>query len=143
MTKIQDRESDVDAEDDSCFGGREVPSVDPDAIARAIDEGMPNWAEFAEMRAEVRACKADRVRRLARRNWVRGIVGGGIGTLIAGAVFVIRALIAAGTSAEAGRVQAEQVRDTTARVRELELAVARVSGQLFPAHAGRSLPDQE
>ena len=105
-------------------------TVDTDAIVRDIDEGMPDWAEFRDMRAEVRECKAERLARLGRRRLVRGLIGGGTATFVAATVFVVRALLAAGASAEASRAQAEIVRDGAARIRALEIHMAEANARL-------------
>lgn len=112
----------------SVSGVIDVPDVD--SIRREVDAGMPDWDEFAEMRAEVQACKKERLAKLGRRNWVRGLVGGGVGTFVAATVFVVRALLSAGASAEAGRVQTAQVQDSAARIRTLEIDLAAAQARL-------------
>jgi len=91
---------------------------------------MPSWAEFAEIRAGVAACRAERLARERRKNWIRAAIGGGVGTFVAATIFVVRALLSAGASAEASRVQAELVRDSAIRIRALEVSDASMAARL-------------
>lgn len=117
-----------------------APAVAVDfALEEDTDVIAPSRAEWNRIRTIARRCDLERRARDRRRKFLIGALSGAAGTFAVATVFVVRALIAAGASAEASQAQAALVIDTAARVRAMENRMAALSAQLSLALARLSL----
>jgi hypothetical protein len=87
---------------------------------RAGAEPDPRWAEFAEMRLEVRVCKADREARNRRRKWVTAALTGAVGSLLAALIYAVQAIDARGAASESDRQRREMTIRHESEIRTLQ-----------------------
>ena len=77
-------------------------------------------AEFAEMRDEVRQCKAERMAGLKRKKWVTGLLTGAVGSIMAALLYAVQAINARGAASEVERQQREMTNRHEVEIRQLQ-----------------------
>lgn len=100
------------------------PRIDTEEIVRQVDAGMPDWAEFAEMRAEVKACKAARERTEKwRKPWLflRGL---GLTSIVGALVYTANVIDTRAEARSDARRQSEMVLEHEGQIRALQLRQA-------------------
>lgn len=103
----------------------EPVEVDPSAFNPDI-----RWAEFEEMRDEIRACKADRLATARRRRWIMAAVvpsGAGVVSLL---VWAVTKLDARADAAAQERLRIEMLNRHEAEIRNLQLQGAATAALL-------------
>jgi len=134
-----DIDSDAWREDPTPLGRPQAPVV---VDASAFDADI-RWAEFDEIRDEVRECRKDRLARDRRQKWVTGILTGAVGSIVAALLYAVQAINARGVASEVERQQREMTRRHEVEIRQLQTegAASRALLDILLRRLARTTPD--
>lgn len=107
-------------DDPTPVGGVRRPVV---VDARAFEADI-RWAEFEEIRDEVRECRKDRLARAKRQKWVTGLLTGAVGSIVAALIYAAQAIDARGVARQVDREHQAMNARHEVEIRELQTETA-------------------